>query len=331
MISKNLFYVGLILFFITGCARELPEKDLQAYKLDEISGIENEIVLPIAVEDLLNRKVLFNEIPARIVSLVPAATEIFFSVGAGVKLVGVTEYCTYPPEAQLKQIVGGYTAETMSLEKIIYLDPDLVIVGGEYHRTVITALENAGINVFSMEMRTIKDVYNNIYFTGFITNNTENAKLRIEYMKEKENKISELVLQIPESSRKTVFWEIWSEPLMTAGGKSFINELIEISGGKNIFSYMDAEYPVISTEDVIYKNPEVIFGTLDNLESLENIEIRTGWNTISAVQNDRVFLLDENIVSRPGPRIINALGLIAKNLYPEIFNNYFDGEDPLLW
>jgi len=150
-------------------------------------------------------------------------------------------------------------------------------------------------------------------------------------MKEKENKISELVLQIPESSRKTVFWEIWSEPLMTAGGKSFINELIEISGGKNIFSYMDAEYPVISTEDVIYKNPEVIFGTLDNLESLENIEIRTGWNTISAVQNDRVFLLDENIVSRPGPRIINALGLIAKNLYPEIFNNYFDGEDPLLW
>jgi len=158
MISKNLFYVGLILFFITGCARELPENDLQAYKLDEISGIENEIVLPIAVEDLLSRKVLFNEIPARIVSLVPAATEIFFSVGAGVKLVGVTEYCTYPPEAQLKQIVGGYTAETMSLEKIIYLDPDLVIVGGEYHRTVITALENGGINVFSMEMRTIKDV-----------------------------------------------------------------------------------------------------------------------------------------------------------------------------
>ena len=332
MIIKNIIIAGLtFLIIFTGCGKELPKIDLHIYKLEEIAKLGNEINFPIAVEDLLKRAVVFRELPQRIVSLVPAATEILFSVGAGDKVVGVTECCTYPPEAQSKEIIGGYSAETISIEKIIYLNPNLVIAGGEYHRTVITALENTGITVFSMEMRTIEDIYNIVFFTGLVMGNLKTAELKIEYMKDKENKIREMVLQIPESSRIKVFWEVWSEPLMTAGGGSFINELIETAGGNNIFSYTDAQYPVISTENVIFSNPEAIFGTHDNSELLKNIGNRTGWDTITAVKNRKIFILDDDIVSRPGPRMINALGLIAKNLYPDIFKSYFNTEEPLLW
>lgn len=326
-IRKFIIFLLLFLLFFGGCSGKKQETGSNDFNTQDFSNA----VLPVAVKDLLGREILFDKFPERIISLVPSATEVIFATGAGDKLVGVTEYCTYPPEAREKEIVGGYSAETIILEKLIYLNPDLVIVGGEYHSTVISALEKSGIAAFSMDMQSIEDIYAGLAFIGFITENQDIAENRIKYMKDKEQQIRSMVSEIPENLRITVFWEVWSDPLMTAGRNSFINELIETAGGINIFSDFDTEFPVISAENVIYSNPEAIIKNSHNSTYTDDIKNRLGWDTISAVKNNRIYLLDEDIISRPGPRIIIALGLISKNLYPDFYKKYFEDQDPASW
>jgi iron complex transport system substrate-binding protein len=129
------------------------------------------------------------------------------------------------------------------------------------------------------------------------------------------------VAGILENERLTVFWETFDEPLMTAGPSTFTGQMIELAGGANAFADLTEDYPQISAEEVIARNPAVILGSDSHGDKLtpEQVAARPGWDQIDAVQNGRIHLIDGNIVSRAGPRLADAVEAIAQALYPELF------------
>ncbi len=294
---------------------------------------ETSVGFTTTVTDNLGRTVTINSVPERIISLSPSTTEILFAVGAGNQVVGVTQCCDFPVEAKERSIIGGFSVKTISIEKIISLKPDLVFSGGKYHQMVIEALEKAGITVYSVDAQSFEEVYTAIEAIGSLTGHPEKTKERVRYMKSLESKISEMAAQIPEENRVGVFWEIWDNPYMTAGPETFMGQIIVKAGGINIFQDVESDYPAINVEEIIVRNPDVIMGPDNHGEALnvDMIITRTGWDSIRAVKENQIYVLDGNITSRPGPRIVNALGLVARALYPEAFRSVFGDSNPVSW
>ncbi len=276
---------------------------------------------PMTLTDSLGRQVTLEQAPARIVSLAPSNTEILFAVGAGDAVVGVTKYCDYPAEAQQLPQVGGFSAKTISVETIVSLKPDLVLANAPGHEPLLEALEQAGINVIAISAASFEDVYANIELVGQVTGHQEEAKQVVDQMKARVAAVAEKIATIAPENRPTVFWEVWDEPLMTAGPNTFIGQMIEMAGGINIFADLTEDYPQISMEEVIQRNPDVIMGPDSHGDKLDPDQLvsRPGWEHIEAVKNGRVYLIDGSISSRPGPRLVDALETIAAALYPEVF------------
>lgn len=276
---------------------------------------------PLTLTDDLGRKVTLETKPQRIVSLAPSNTEILFAVGAGEQVVGVTSYCNYPQEAQTCEQIGGFSAETISVEKIIALKPDLVLSAGKIHETVSDALEQARITVYAVDAETFDQVYASIEAIGRMTGHGEEATSLVAQMKERVAVVESVVAGIPREERPTVFWEIWDEPLMTAGPATFAGQMIEKGGGVNLFADVTERYPTISAEEVIQRNPDVIMGPDSHGEALTAAQIaaRPGWETIKAVQEGRIYVFNGDITSRPGPRIVDGLEMIARALHPDRF------------
>jgi iron complex transport system substrate-binding protein len=255
------------------------------------------------------------------VSLAPSNTEILFAVGAGDQVVGVTQYCNYPPEAQDREQIGGFSAKTISVEKIIALEPDLVLAVGEIHQPVIEALEQLDVPVYSLDPKSLDDVYTRIELVGRMTGHEEEAAQVVEEMKSSVAAVTEQVATIPQEDRLTVYWEVFDEPRMTAGPSTFTGQLIELAGGVNIFADVTEEYPQISDEVVIGRNPEVIMGadTMGEKLTIDKVAQRPGWDQIDSVQNGRIYLFDGDMVSRSGPRLAQVLEVMAEALYPDLF------------
>jgi iron complex transport system substrate-binding protein len=213
------------------------------------------------VFDDLGRLVAINGTPQRIISLAPSNTEILFALGLGDKVVGVTDWCDYPPEALDKEKVGGY--DTPDIEKIAALTPDLILVAYGTPIDVINTLEGLG----------------------------------------------EL------EERPRVFYIVWHDPLWTAGSETFIHELIEKGGGVNICQNITG-YTIISIEEVVARNPEVIITSEWSLEWAQNETLLQGTN---ASQEGRIYQGDDDLVQRPGPRLVEGLEWFAYFIHPEIF------------
>ena len=276
---------------------------------------------PVTLTDDLGREVTVPARPQRLVSLAPSNTEILFAIGAGDQVVGVTEYDNYPPEAQTREKVGGFSAKTISIEKIVALKPDLVFSAGSIQQPVIEALEQAGIPVFALDPQGLEGVYANIEAAGRLTGHQAEAAKLIADMKARVAAVTEKTQALPEDQRPTVFYEVWHEPLMTAGPKTFIGELIALAGGRHLFADVEEDWPQVSSEEVVKRNPDVILGPDSHGDELtpEKIAARPGWKTIRAVQEGRIYLINGDIVSRPGPRLVDALEQIARALHPELF------------
>jgi len=276
---------------------------------------------PVTVADALGRTVTVSSRPQRIVSLSPANTEILFAVGAGDQVVGVTKFCNYPPEAQTREQVGGFTADTISVEKIVALKPDIVFSAGKIQEKVIDALASANVPVFAVDARTFDDVYANILTVGQLTGHKDEAARVVAQMKDRVAAVQNKIADVPAAKRPTVFWEVWDEPLMTAGPKTFIGRMIQLAGGVNIFADVAEQYPQVSAEEVIKRNPAVILGPDSHAEALttEKIKARAGWSNIRAVKDGRIYLINGDIASRPGPRLADGVEAIAKALYPGRF------------
>ncbi len=311
----------LIVLSVVGCT---PKKESnEGLKVEGVEGKNQEsneevTSFPIEIEDNFGNKVTIEKEPMKIVSLAPNNTEVLFALGLGDKVIGVTSYCDYPEEAKTKEIVGDF--EGNNLEKIVELNPDLVLVYGAGNEEDNKVLKDAGIKVLGFLPETIDAVMQDIETVGKATGKNKEAADLIEAMNKKKNEIFET---IKGQEEVRVFYEIWHDPLMAAGKGSFMDELITLAGGKNIAEDAEGAYPQYDLEQLIERDPEVYLASQDMPDkTIESIKIRPGYENISAVKNDRIYLFEgneANVVSRPGPRIIEALELVAKAIHPELF------------
>jgi len=295
--GTNWFLVLLtIALALTACIAEWPPTD-----------VEN-------VFDDLGRLVAINGTPQRIVSLAPSNTEILFALGLGDKVVGVTDWCDYPQEALDKEKVGSY--DTPDIEKIVALTPDLILVAYGTTMDVINNLVGLGLTVFGIKSTDLDDVLDDIKTVGEITDEEVEAQALTSEMAAGIQAVTDQSEELEQRPR--VFYIVWGgegSALWTAGSGTFIHELIEKGGGVNICQNITG-YTTISIEEVVARNPEVIITSELSYDWARNA---TELASTNASQSERIYTVDDNLVQRPGPRLVDGLEWFAYFIHPEIF------------
>lgn len=269
------------------------------------------------VVDDRGKEITFDKTPETIVSLQPSNTEILFSLGVGDKIIGATDYDTYPEAA--KDIERVSTSTTINAERIVELNPDVVIAYTSGDEAQVTQLEEAGLQVFVIKSaETFKDVYGDIEQLGDVVGETEKAHEIIEEIETQIEDVQEKTATVEQ--QKKVYFEISPAPdIWTSASETFQNEILEAAGVDNIFADQTGWFSV-AEEDVITKNPELIITTVNYIEDpVGEIKARTSWNTIQAIKNGDVYQLDSDTLSRPATRIGDAVKLVAETVYPELF------------
>ena len=249
----------------------------------------------------------------RIVSLVPAVTEILFAIGAGDKVVGVTEYCDYPPEAKSRTSVGGFSGATVSVDQIHLLEPDLVLLSADMHERIVAILNELGIPTFTVEPRNFSQVYRTIAVIGELTGCIAGAEKVISEMKNKIEVVEECVEGM---ERPAVFWILSENPLMSAGAETFISEAIWLAGGRNIFAELKEQWPMVSPEQVLLRKPDWILIGDDIGKTAAFLAANPLWQNIPAVREGRVAVIDSGLFYRYGPRLSDGVECIARILHP---------------
>jgi iron complex transport system substrate-binding protein len=261
--------------------------------------------------------------PQRIVSLVPAVTEMLYAIGAGPRMAGVSSFDTYPPEVKALPKVGGLLDP--DLERIISLKPDLVVIS-ETHADLGTQLAHAGIATFAYALGDLGNVSRTIRVLGAATGSEWQAELVIRTIESRLEAIRERVKGQPKVRTMLVFGR---QPgalreIYVSGGIGFLHDLLELAGGDNVFGQVKREGVQATTEAILSSAPDAIV-ELRYGRSFTPGEIdreRQSWNALSAVpavRNRRVYLLvgDELVV--PGPRVADTAERIARALHPEVF------------
>jgi iron complex transport system substrate-binding protein len=276
---------------------------------------------PLTLTDAAGRVVTVKALPQRIVSLSPSVTEDLFAVGAGEQVVGVTTYCNYPEEAAKREKIGGYSAKTISIEKVVALKPDLIIAEASTHADVIAALEPLGLTVVALKATTFDQVYATLDTLGKLTGHSDTSAQVVADMKAKIKSITDKTSALPQDKRVVVFWEIWDEPLMTAGPGTFPGQILEMAGGINIFADVTKDWPQVSAEEIVKRSPAAIMGpdTHGDKLTVDQIAKRPGWERLPAVTAKRIYLINGDTSSRPSPRLALALEETARALHPDLF------------
>lgn len=269
--------------------------------------------------DAAGRTVALSAPARRVVSLTPAATEILFAVGGADAVVGVTEFCNYPAAASSKAKVGGFSGKTVSIETIVSLKPDLVVVSLGMHQKVASLLDGVGVAYFMTEPRNIREAREDIVKIGTLVGRRKEAEAVAADMVSRVDAVARAVRGLP---APVVFWELWDDPLMSAGGGTFVGEAIELAGGKNAFSDAAEQWPMVSVEQLIVRKPEWILSGDDHGDrlSLEAVSKRPGWSVLPAVRAGRIATVEADCVNRGGPRLADAVEQIARILHPQAFS-----------
>lgn len=277
---------------------------------------------PVSLTDDLGRTVTLESVPKRIVSLAPSNTEILFALGLDNEVVGVTDYCDYPPAVKEKPSVGAPFPE-FNLEKIISLNPDLAVAQGYTLPDIVSKLEAQGIPVIVLGTRTVDGVIANIELLGKVTGKEAKAK---ELVKDMEERVDAVTAKTKDASKPRVYYEIdATDPTKpwTAGPGSLMEDIIHLAGGENIGAKGPSEAYQISGEEILRANPEIIiFASAQYGVSKADIGKRTGWEAISAVQEDAIYPVDAelaDLIEIPGPRIVEGVERMAQIVHPELF------------
>ncbi len=259
-------------------------------------------------------KSIEQNIPQRIISLSPSQTEILCAIGAFNQLVARSQFCDFPPQVLELPVAGGFDGKTISLETLLLYEPDLVLLSKGMHDFLLEPLKSRGIKTFVSQADSVNSILNEINKIADLTGRKEQGKIL-------SSQIKEGLLQVMQRTSEkgaepiSVYWDVYDSPYMSIGNQSFINELITIAGGTNIFSTINQPYPIVSEEAIIQSNPQVIIVAKTAVNNISSIESRLGWKNISAVKNKRVYALDQDLISRPGPRIVQAAEQISDVLY----------------
>jgi len=251
--------------------------------------------------DDLGKVVRLSKKPERIVSLAPNVTEIVFFLGEGERLVGATSYCNWPPDAASLPRVGDFS--NPSIERIINLSPDLVLTTSHEQDRWIGKLTSLGIPVYSIYPHDCAALLQSMKNLLDLLGETPAGRDSIRVMSEKLAEFERSRI-LETADKPDVFIEISSNPLMTAGTGSFVSDLIERAGGRNIAKELERDYCVINPERVIESDPDVVF-LFHGLSTREELSGRIGWGSIKAVKSGRVFDdITLDLVLRPGPRAV---------------------------
>lgn len=267
------------------------------------------------VVDDYGRTVKLAGIPDRIVSAAPTPTEILFAVGAGDQVVGVDDYSDYPAEVADLPKIGSFT---LNVEAIIALDPDLIVASDLVPLQQLEQLSNQDIPYVIFADRTLEGVFKTIRLAGVITGHVDEADAVAASLEDRVDAVSNKTLATG-VNKPRVYVEYY--PMWTYGPGSFGDDLIRLAGGINIAHNTSSEYPIVGDEFVIAQDPEIIVYTTGVMSTTtkESIAGRPGWDTISAVKNDQIFSVDDNLLSRYGPRIVDGLEDLAAIIHPELF------------
>ena len=267
----------------------------------------------ISVSDDLGRRVTLAQPAARIVSLAPSVTECLFAIGAGPRVAGVTDFCNYPPEAAARKHVGGMI--NPSLEAIVALEPDLIVLSMEGNmRADFERLTSLGAPVFVTNPRTLEGIYRSLEELGTLTGTADSARALVAELRSRERAVRHAVEGKPPVRLLTI---VSLAPLMCAGEHTFIDELLATAGGTNLARRASGTYPAYSREQVIADDPEAIIVMSDALPQGKTlVDVFPEWATLSAVRGHRVYRMDGDVLSRPGPRAIDALETLFHHLHP---------------
>ena len=272
------------------------------------------------IVDGLGRNITIEKIPQRIVSLSPSNTEILFALGLGDKVVGVTEYCNYPQAATTKPKIGGFS--TVDIEKVVSLEPDLVLAANIHSKTAIPALEKLGLTVVALTPNSLPEVLDSITLIGKITGQNKQASNLVSDLRPRIEAITDKTQTLSPNQRPRVFYITWHDPLMTAGTGTLADDVISSAGGQNIASDISGD-KTIDLETVIYRDPQVIvasigMGTGEDLP-WQYVQNEPRLKNTQALLNDRIYKIDGDLIHRPGPRIVEALEQMAHFIHPELF------------
>ena len=275
----------------------------------------------ITIIDGLDRTVVLERPAQRIVSLSPSVTETLFAVGAGAQVVGRDGFSNYPEAAKAIQEVGG-SMGSYSYETITSLEPDLVIAAEINTPEQVKALEDLGVTVFYLSNPANLDgLYGMIETVGTLTGHSQEASTLNSSLKQRAEKVTKAVAKV--DTTPLVFYELdGTDPAKpwTPGPGTFLDELIQAAGGKNAGSSMQSDWAQISIEELLVQDPDLIllgdsiYGTTP-----EQVAARAGWGGLTAVKNGKVFGFNDDLVSRPGPRLVDGLEELVKLIHPELY------------
>ncbi len=263
------------------------------------------------------------EAPAqRVISLAPSNTEILFAIGAGKQVIAREDFSNYPEEAAQIPSIGGNMG-TYNLEEIARLEPDLVLASPLTSAEVLKSLQEITPNVFVLPNPTDLDgLYANLVTTGMLTGHQAEAETLSADLRARAQAVLDKVAGVSETPK--VFYELdATDPAKpwTAGPGTFIDQLIGLAGGKNLGASLTGEWAQISQEALIVENPDIIVlgdATYGGITP-EQVAARPGWEAIAAVTSQRVHTFNDDLVSRPGPRMIDGLEALAKIIHPDLF------------
>ncbi|AXF54851.1 ABC transporter substrate-binding protein [Salicibibacter kimchii] len=306
------FTFMLLLLILTACGSE----ELENQPTSEGSSAPDTGHYPIEAEGADGNAVEIIEEPDRIVSLMPSNTEIVFALEQGDALVGVTDIDDYPEEAEEIEAVGSGLG--FDVERVLALEPDLVLdhaSSGDASSEGIQQLENAGIDVLTVaNPQSLEEAYGVIEDVGTVVNREAKAEAIVEDIESEVGDIQDVTGDLPEEEQKRVWIEVSSDPdLYTTGSHTFMDDMVTAVGARNAAE--DSEGWVAYTEEeAVALDPDVIITTYGDEETIME---REGWQEVTAVQDEAVYRLDGDILSRPGPRIAEGLRTLARHIYED--------------
>ncbi|WP_261665075.1 ABC transporter substrate-binding protein [Deinococcus sp. Marseille-Q6407] len=290
--------------------KSLARKSLTAALLLSALGAAHATTYPLTVTDDLGRKVVLKKEPMRIVAMLPSHTETLIAIGAGGKLVGIDEYSNYPKNvtARIPKVGSGFQPD---IEKIVALQPDLVLADESSSSRLTARLEAAGLTVYGGTAQTYNEVFQKIVVLGKLTNRETGAARTVTSMRRELGALERTVVNRPKVS---TYYEVDPAPY-SVGPNSFIGTLITRAGGKTIVPASLGDFPKIDPELIVKSNPQVMIGL-----SLNDARRRPGWQNLQAVRGGRVYqpsAEERDALSRPGPRLPQAMRTLIRMIHPE--------------
>jgi iron complex transport system substrate-binding protein len=309
---RSVHFLAAILFVVAACAPAAAPPSATTPSTPAPSAAH----YPVTVMDDRGKSLTLTAAPTRVVSLAPSATEIVFALGASDRLIATDDFSDFPAEAKALPKLGGIRT---SPDKIVALKPDLIllILSGN----LPTQLDTVGQPIFVFDPNDIDGVYRNIATVGSLLDRDEAAQKIVADMRARIGQIGEKAKAA--TTRPRVLHEVDSTnptQIFVAGPRNFIDSMITTVGGQNVASDAVAKYPKMSPEQIVARDPEIIvladfrFGTTP-----EMVMARPAWGGITAVKNKAIYPIDDDLVSRPGPRLVLGFEAYAKLVHPEIF------------